>query len=185
MCARPIKIPTMKINMTLMKILSSLGAIALLIVLFSFVQKDEKIAYVELQKVFQDFEGKIELEKRLQQSEWGAKLYVDSLTLQIKQLTNLDAGAKANKKVEDEIVRLKQQIESIEQQAYQVHTQKSNEFTDQIWAQINQYVRDFGEENDYDFILGSEGTGTLMYGKNEKNLTAEITQYINRKYNGQ
>ncbi len=175
----------MKFNTNLMKALSVVGAIALLAVLFSFVSKKEKIAYVDLQQVFQNFEGKIELEKRLKQSEWGTQLYIDSLTLKVKQLKKLQNNRDTDNKVGTEIEKLQQQIGSIEEQAHQVHTQKSSEFTNQIWNQINQYVKDFGNEQDYDFILGTEGTGTLMYGKDEKNITKEIIHYINKKYNGQ
>ena len=175
----------MKININLVKGLATIGVFALLIVLFSFFTQEEKIAYIELQKVFQSFEGKVELEKRLQQSEWNAQLYVDSLTLQLSQLQTLQSSGKGGQTVLDEIQKVQAQKASIEQQAYEIHTKKSEEFTNQIWSQLNQYVKDFGEENDYDFILGAEGAGSLMYGKTDKNVTEEVISFINKKYHGE
>ena len=56
--------------------------------------------------------------------------------------------------------------------------------SEKIWKQINQYISDFGKEKGYDVILGANGQGSLMFGNENINLTKEISDYINTKYEG-
>lgn len=161
------------------------GVFTCMALLFSFFVKGEKTGYVNLQEVFQQFHGKIELEKRIQQSEWSTQLYLDSMNLHLEVLVGLQEKEKRNKRVGEEIVKVQKQIAHVQQQAYEINTKRSNDYTQQIWNQINQYVSDFGAENSFDYIFGAEGGGSVMYGKKEKDLTTQIVDYINTKYNGQ
>ena len=51
-------------------------------------------------------------------------------------------------------------------------------------TQLNEYIEDFGEENKLDYIFGANGTGTIMYGNESKDVTKEVVTYVNKKYVG-
>ena len=54
----------------------------------------------------------------------------------------------------------------------------------QILGQMTQYIKDFGNENGYDFIFGEDNTGTILYGKPTADITSEVIEFINQKYQG-
>ena len=59
-----------------------------------------------------------------------------------------------------------------------------DDYEKQIWKQVNQYMKDFGVENNYTYILGAEGSWQLMYAKENNNITKEVVEFINKKYKG-
>jgi outer membrane protein len=59
-----------------------------------------------------------------------------------------------------------------------------NEYQEQIWKQLNQYIREYGEQNGYSFIHGAMGNGNLMYAAESKDLTKDILAFCNKRYAG-
>ena len=64
----------------------------------------------------------------------------------------------------------------------EMNSKQLSDFDKQIFSQLNSYVKDFGEDNSYDVILGANGNGSVMYGRKSINLSDEVIKYINAKY---
>ena len=157
---------------------------AFLFVNFSCSNNQPKAAYIKTAEVFAKFNGKKELEARLDKEERTMKTIVDSLTLDLKFLQKkIEQGDKNSKTIEafQKKQMLLRQKEREFKDAFQYTSQK---YTDEIWKQINQYIVEFGEQNKYDFIYGASGNGNLMYGSDAYNITDQVLEYINRKYEG-
>ena len=154
--------------------------VALLLTVVVYLQIP-KIAYVDATSLFQEFEGKKEMEQQLEQMQRGQKQVLDSIGLQLKALEQM-----AQK---EEAVRVKwmnlQQYHSTMNQEYQAQQyQKSQEYTQAIWKQINQYTQEYGQEQGYDYILSTAGQQGLLYAKEGQDITQEVVNYINQKYTG-
>ena len=54
--------------------------------------------------------------------------------------------------------------------------------TERVATQINQYVRDFSEENKYDIVLGANGSANIWYSVEKNDITKELIAYANKKY---
>ena len=65
------------------------------------------------------------------------------------------------------------------------NAQKQQEYTSQIWTQINTYVKEYGQQNDYSYILGANGSGSIMYGLESQNITDVVIEFVNKKYEGE
>ncbi|MFK8101604.1 MAG: OmpH family outer membrane protein [Saprospiraceae bacterium] len=142
------------------------------------------VAYIKTAIVFEQFNGKKELERRLLYEEQKRKASVDSLTLELQVLEKqIRAGGQTMQLVkvfEQKRSRLQQ-----EEQAFQKkHQLASEQYTTEIWKQINQYVQVFGEQNGYDLIHGANGSGNLMYGNEAYDITDQVIHFINQKYEG-
>ncbi|BDS15666.1 OmpH family outer membrane protein [Aureispira anguillae] len=140
-----------------------------------------KTAFVDNQQLFDAFQGRKELENKLQQESNARKSALDSLGLQIQVLQQ--------QRTIDEITqqRLNRMMHQYQQtnQEYQGHyQQKSQEYTEAIWKQISQYTLEYGKSKGYDYVFGIAGQGSLMYGKPQYNITQDVIQYINSKYAG-
>lgn len=147
------------------------------------VQK--KIAFVNVNQLYNEFEMKKELEATLTNVLKGRHQQLDSLELELKLL---------NSKIESDGARDKNLIQNFEEKR-QGYLLKKNQFeednrmmqedyTTKIMKQLNQYVTDYGKENVYQYILGAEGSGAIMYAEETEDITKTVKEFINQKYKG-
>lgn len=130
----------------------------------------KKEAYIVNQQVFESFKGKNELDIKL-------------IKMQEKQQYKLDSLAGLIEKTEDN----QSLIQNYDQMAqlFMINKQEvSQRFTADLWKQINGYISDYGDENGYHFIYGATGDGNLMYASDARNITDDLIEYINSKYEG-
>lgn len=140
-----------------------------------------KTAFVDNQRLFQEFGGKKELEQRLEQSANAQKAALDSLGLKIK---SLQMAAQSDEQTAKRLFLLQRSYQQQEQEQQIAYQQKSQEYTEAIWKQISQYTIEYGKDQGYDYVFGIAGQGTLMYGKEGYDITEEVLTYINSKYEG-
>lgn len=50
-----------------------------------------------------------------------------------------------------------------------------------IWNSLNNHLIAFGEEKGFDFIFGANGTGTILFANDGKNVTEEFIKFINKE----
>lgn len=145
-----------------------------------------KIGYVENYKLYSEFDLTNELDVKLQNFSDSRTRELDSLTMIFNDQTTLF-----------------EQLDEIPQDEYRNYTdlrnaivfrQKSYEedlytltqdYEATIWERLNGYIKTYAEENNYEFILGANGAGGLMYAKESTNVTIELTEYCNSKFKGE
>lgn len=127
----------------------------------------KKTAFILNQQVFNAFEGKKELEKKLNDVKARHQHVLDSV------------GALIGNSKDDAKMLLYQQYV----QHFRIEQEQTTEqYTADIWKRINQHVAEYGKENGYDFILGASGDGSLMYAEEGNNITEEVIAYLNERY---
>lgn len=149
---------------------------------FSFTQR-ANTAYVNLSEIYNDFEMKKELEKQLENVHQKRKFFLDSLG------ANIQAMMPTVEKTNDPGIQLKLEQSQREYMIRQKQFEEDNANTtqmyqEQIWKQINQYINDYGETHDFEYILGADGSGSVMYARKANNITEDVKKYINEKYKG-
>lgn len=140
-----------------------------------------KTAFVDNQRLFEVFEGKQELEARLEGGAQAQQAALDSLKLQLMQLEHL---AQTDETARSQFMRLQRHYQEQQQWAEGLYQQQSREYTEAIWKHISQYTVAYGEANGYDYIFGTAGQGSLMYGAKSRDITEEVAAYINLQYAG-
>jgi outer membrane protein len=168
-------------------IFPAIGIVSLLlsVSLFIFQPGGKKVAYVQMETVYNGFQLKSTLESQLKETEKARQFIIDSLKLQLHQMT---LTIQSMEKVDTSMLRLynlrQQYVNAQEMQFAEDNQALASEYTDQIWGQINQYTRDYGNESGYDYILGASGDGTLMYANETEDITEELKAYINNRFSG-
>lgn len=168
---------------TLMGIVA-LSALILSGIIGFFANQTSKVAYVNNVHLFEEFKGKKELEARLFKREHHQKAILDSLELNIKSLQTQLARNQNAVAVKTALKDTEHKYQQIGQQFIAQSQQDSETYNNAIWKQINQYIIEYGEEKGYDIIYGASGNGALMYGNKSLNITEEVIQYINGRYEG-
>ncbi len=160
-------------------------AVSVLVGKYTF--KAKPVAWVELPKVFNDFEYKKELEKKYLKSEEVRKKILDSLELEL-QIMYKQFESKNEKDIPDDVkaqFQVKRENYLRKKNQYdEENSQMKADFNSQIYKQLSQYTKDYGKEKGYSVVLGAEGSGVILYGDDENNVTEEVLNYINNKYKG-
>ena len=166
----------MKQNIVLIFVLAASMAVAALV-----YDQIPSIAYVDAAQLFEEFEGKKELQQRLEQVTRQQQQQLDSVQLQLKAL---EQAAQQDATLQTRWMQVQQYYNSLQQQQQAEYYQKSQEYTTAIWKQINQYTQEYGEQYGYDFLLGQTGQHTVLYANKSKDVTQAVIAYVNQKYAG-
>jgi Skp family chaperone for outer membrane proteins len=140
-----------------------------LVVLLSQQRKNRKSGFIVNQRVFNEFLGKKELEKKLTVLRARDRVTLDSLVGLLESTSNTSL--------------LKIYQDRIDNMAIS-ERQLSDQYTSDIWKVINESVHEFGEREGYDLIFGAVGSGSLMYANKSQDITDEVIQFVNERYKG-
>jgi len=149
----------------------------------SFVLVDQSYVYVQNDRVFHEFKLTVEYQSKLEKIRQQRAAVLDSTETRIRQ----------------EQVKLSKDSPAEELQAYQhklmEYEAMGKRFEDQnnklsaqydaiIWKQLDAYIKEYGDAKGYDIILGTNGTGNVVYASEALDATEELIEFINTKYDG-
>jgi outer membrane protein len=141
--------------------------------IYHFKKSENSIAYVDSQKLFDEFKMTQELKLAGEQELRLKKHQLDSLQIELKNGTDNSTRSV----IMQQLINQKQILEEFQARYSQLNSEK-------IWNRISSYTQDFANSNNFDFIIGSNGKQQLLYGKKSKDVTETLLQYINKRYEG-
>ncbi|WP_188816311.1 OmpH family outer membrane protein [Hymenobacter cavernae] len=155
------------------------GAFSLRILLFSFgflflSCSNHLTGYVNPTKLLEGYHGAIAKQQTYinQLRIWQQNL--DSLAAETKAIT-----AELTKRAKEQ--QLQQYREAIQQKAVAEQQRLDKETLDEI----NAYLKQYGKEKGYDFILGATEQGNIVYAAEGKDITEEVLTGLNQQYDRQ
>jgi len=161
---------------------------AVAISLLTSCQQAQKIGYVDNSILINDYQEKIDIENVLKIKIAAYEKRRDSLT-QAFQLEVKEAEIKAKRMSQANLQKLQQEFQQkdqvigqrlqFEQQQIALESQSQN---DSLIKKVKAFVHDYGNSNGYTFILGSNEAGSVMFGKEDADLTQVILDALNAVY---
>jgi outer membrane protein len=58
----------------------------------------------------------------------------------------------------------------------------SQQYTNEVYVRLNEYIKTFGKKHGYSMILGSNGDGNVMYVDKSQDITKDLITFINESY---
>lgn len=150
---------------------------------FFFDSEDKGIVFVDNVKLYGDFLLKKELEARLTHLTNERKSILDSMKIDLEKLQlsmQKNSSEGGRKEYNSRLMNYREKGEFFAQEDEKMR----KEYNDQVWGQLNQYIKDFGEEKQIEIILGTSGNGNLMHGDRSRDVTQDIIDFSNEKYKG-
>ena len=160
--------------------------VIVLIVLFFLVSctNKDKVGYINIKMVFNDFTYKKELEKELESIKNSRKFLLDSLETNLKIIRKRLADDMKNKELVAEF-QAKREIFFERKERFESDEEEMvKRFDEKIINQLNSYVKEFGEREGYKLIFGANSAGNLMYADSAFDLSNSVIKFINEKYRG-
>ncbi|WP_142784498.1 OmpH family outer membrane protein [Changchengzhania lutea] len=162
---------------------------AFILMLFVACQQPQKIGFVDNGSVINDFQQKKDVEAQYQIKNEAFRKRADSVGQAFQaevQQTQATAQKSSQKRAQELMGGLQQKQQQL-QQTMQVEQQEIQQAfqveIDSVISQVKTFVKTYGKENGYNFILGtSDAAATVMYGDETHDLTAVITEALNAKY---
>jgi outer membrane protein len=149
-----------------------------------FKSESTKVMWMDVNKVYNEFNYKKEMDAKFQKTENVRKKILDSLELDLKLVFNQMQNSPKNENIAIQFETKRTYFLEKKQQLDKDSQTMQSTYYQQIIEQINQYVRDYGKEKGIAVILGADGSGAVMYAEEKIDITKEITTYINTKYKG-
>lgn len=163
----------------------TLFALLLLISLSAFlsykVQRQPKIAYIDINEVYEAFDAKTEREIELEILLNKQKEVLDTLEKEIVGLYDKYELLKS-KELENEIILKERNYDRVNEEFKKISTEARNRFLEEVMKQLNDNIAKFGEEKKVDILYGANGNGSIMYANDKYNLTQEAIVFINKTY---
>ena len=151
-------------------------------------QQSNKIGFVDNAKLINEYQEKIEIQKKLQEKIKLYELKRDSVR-QSFQLEINEAELKSRSMSQAELQKLSQELQQKDQIINQRDqfdqqqiAQESQRQNDSLIIKVRSFVENYGLNHGYDYILGSNEAGSVMYGKKSNDLTQTILDALNEKY---
>lgn len=158
------------------------------ILTFASCQPTQKTGFVDNSKLINEYQEKIDIQDKLQAKIKVYETRRDSVR-QAFQLEINDAELKSRnmsqanlQKLSQELQQKDQAIAQRDQFEQQQISQESQAQNDSLIKKVKEFVKDYGTKNGYDYILGSNEAGSVMYGKAENDLTQTILDALNASY---
>jgi len=158
------------------------------ILVFASCQQAQKIGYVDNSILINDYQEKIDVENVLKTKIAAYEKRRDSLT-QSFQMEVQEAEIKAKSMSQAKLQKLQQEFQQKDQligQRLQFEqqqiAQESQSKNDSLIKKVKAFVTDYGNSNGYDFILGSNEAGSVMFGTKDADLTQVILDALNAAY---
>ncbi len=155
------------------------------VIAFSFIApgfaEGLKIGYVDTIEVFNEYQRTKDQDAQLEKKKEQAQ---SNLEAKEKEIQKIQSRLEVLKEGEQEKEREKlqeemQEYREIRQKEFTDIKKERDEMMKDIINDIDQTVKDYAKENKYDLIINGN---SVLYGRQDKDLTATILKIINKKY---
>lgn len=160
----------------------------LLVVVFAIVLSSctqTKVVYIDVAEVMDGYGEMISLEEELtkKQQEAAGELQGLQAAFQQKvqeyyaQTNSMSASKKAE--TEQALQQEGQALQARQQQAGQALQQENQERSAVLIKKIDSVVAVYSKSKGYNLVIGTQGSGTVMYGDDVLNITKEVVEVLN------
>jgi Skp family chaperone for outer membrane proteins len=162
--------------------LSVLFSILVSLSILTFSSKDKTISYIDLRKVYDNFQLKSELESKFKTETSISQDRIESIDLLLDSIENKFEEGNLEFSQANQISR---NLNTERQNLQFGIEQLQLKYDQQINSQLQSYLNEFGEQQDVKLLLALDKDATILYEDSTLNLSDQAIEFINKKYNGQ
>jgi outer membrane protein len=179
-------------NLRIYTALTIVNLIGLLVIVYFFLfGNNQKIYYVDSAQLVHGYQGMSKARKAFQKKTLTWKANVDTLASEVqKQIMKYEKEigtmTAKEKQLSQELIKAKQNQLIEYQHAMNTQAQQEDEkMTNEVIAQINAYIKKYGEGHNYKIIMAATQYGNIAYADEGLDITKEVLEGLNKEYAGQ
>ncbi|WP_421762853.1 OmpH family outer membrane protein [Ekhidna sp.] len=151
---------------------------------------EQKVVYVETNKLLENYEGMKTARAEFQQkaTQWQAN--IDTLKAELDREIKSYEAAKGRmsmkeRELNEKLISTKrQQFIDYQNGIQQKSQQEDFQMTEKVLTEINAFIESYGKQNGYDLILGANNSGNIVYANDYLDITSELQKALNANYQG-
>ena len=158
------------------------------VIILGLTSCQDKIAFVDNTKLLNEYQEKKDIESRLKEqiSKYEQKRDSISRAFQI-EAQDFDSQARnlaqnVAQKRYNELMQKSQMLQQHLQQEEQKIQLESQTQMDSLLTKVKKFIKNYGKEKGYTFILGANEGGSVLYGNEQKDITDEMVKSLNEGY---
>ncbi|UZH56638.1 OmpH family outer membrane protein [Salinimicrobium tongyeongense] len=146
---------------------------------------NDKTAYVDTTVLIQEYSEMKEVEADFNQRSESLKKELDSAAQGFQQEVmafrdNAATMSEAERQAaQEELMRKQQMLQQQQQMRSGQLRQEGDQVIDSLITKVKDFVKVYGEENNYTYIFGSNESANIMYAKEGLDITQEILTELN------
>ncbi|MEL4307046.1 OmpH family outer membrane protein [Joostella sp. CR20] len=150
--------------------------------------QQNKIAFVDNTKLINEYQEKIDIEAKYKSTIENFDKRADSIAKVFQaeaQAFEAEAKSMSQSSAQQKYNTLLQKRQAMGQQLQmeeQRISQESQQEIDSLIKKVRSFVKDYGKDNGYTFVLGSNDAGSVMYGEPSNDITDAVLKAINDAY---
>ena len=164
------------------------GCLALSLASFGFTLiqwlNAPEIGYVNLTRLYDEFALKQELESKLTVVQDARKRSLDSLELTLTILSNTITNGSGDDETKRNFEAKRAEYLTKDRMFSEDNSSMAEQYDQQIWEQLNQYVTEYGNAHGLTMVVGGDGSGAVMFAKDGLDLTEDVLAFSNSRYQG-
>lgn len=147
--------------------------------------KVEKTAFVDSKKLYEDYNAVKSIEEKMKSKYERSFKALDSMKMDFQRQAQQFDQERSTKsplflqKRGQELGQLQQQIQMIEQNLGQGYQREINTSMDSLFTELKKHIGEYAKKNNYAFVLGGGDANTVLYGKEEFDITEELLKELN------
>ncbi|MCG8387831.1 MAG: OmpH family outer membrane protein [Cytophagales bacterium] len=158
--------------------------------LYYFHFSSPEIVYVDARRLVNNYQGMIDAREEFKKKTalWQANrdTLAKDVETRVKDFQQNQPGmSKKEKELAEELIRTKQkQLNDYLNATDNMAQQEDSEMTANVLAQVNNYLQEYGQQNNYRIILAATEYGNVAYAAKGLDITDDILEKLNDQYNG-
>ena len=150
--------------------------------------QQDKIVFIDTSELINDYQEKKDIEAKYKAKVDVFDKKTDSLSKAFQaEAQDFDSKSKSmpQKAAQERYNQLMQKRQAVGQQLQmeqQLLSQESQTEIDSLVSKVKTFVKNYGEEKKYTFILGANEAGSVLYGEEAKDITKEVLEALNERY---
>jgi len=132
--------------------------------------RNRRVAYIDVERLVNSYDFKKDIEKDASKNLFTIQHAIDSL-----QLIRKTMNQPIPNHIDSQLARAKYVYEEY----YNASTKQMNQ---RIWERLNPVIQEYGKEKGLELLIGATGNGSLLYADKGRDMTDDLADYINKKY---
>lgn len=146
----------------------------------------QKTGYVNTEKIVKEYKTMTTMQDKyakindnlMAELEQKAKAYEGKIEEYQKNQGSMNNSER--EKTEQDLMAQRQQLQQEQQMRGRQIQEESQAAIDSIINEVKDEVKAYGKSNGYDFIYGQNDAGSIMYGKEEYDVTEDVIAVLNK-----
>lgn len=167
--------------------MGGLTVILFIVVYFQF-SSNQKIVYIDSNQLLNGYKGMQDARNEFQQKATLWQANVDTLMKEV-QTAIMDYEKESQqmtakeKELNKELIRTKQrQLQDYQAAMRDKSAQEDQQMTEKVLTTVNAFMTEYGKKNNYKVIFGATTSGNIIYADETINVTDEVLELLNARY---